>query len=428
MKDTSYKRRFVAFTTETVAILLRKTTPPFRKKGSFRSAKATVIYMNQYPRDRRTAPLPAGISDRTDRTVGEIMADWPMKGFAFVFPAKLYRRLALLLGILFLSLTFGLILSIGGRDIYFEFSSRSSQGESGGGVASETGDFPYADGVSGNVLLPWADKVGIIPASSINASHAALADLSTGEIIASRKADEVMYPASMTKVMTLIVVVENLPDEDCLTEEITISKAVYDEMTAAGSSGKGFEPGERLSVESLLYALVLESDGIAACELARYVAGSVEDFVELMNQKAEKMGLSNTHFENPTGLFHPDHKSTAREIASIMTYAMNMMLCRKVMLTQVFDAPCTGADGQKFNYTMYHKLTVHLFEKNAVHQPNTAQVLAGKTGFVDESRYCLVTYAETKDGRGYVCVTAKGDNYNSCVADYITIYNMYVQP
>ena len=384
--------------------------------------------MNHYPRNRQTADPAVHSPSRTDRTVGEIMADWPMQGATYAFPVTLYRRLILLLGILLLSLVFGVILSVAGRDLYFNFTSRPSQGEGGGGVAAEKGDFPYADGVSGNVLLPWADKAGIIPANSINASHAALADLSTGEIIASRKADEIIYPASMTKVMTLIVVVENLPGENCLSEEITISKAVHDEMTAAGSSGKGFEPGEKLTVESLLYALILESDGIAACELARYVAGSVEDFVELMNQKAEKMGLTNTHFENPTGLFHPNHTSTAREIASITAYAMNMKLCRKVMLTQVFVAPCTGADGQSFNYTMYHKLTVHLFESNAVHQPNTVTVLAGKTGFVDESRFCLVTYGETKDGRGYVCVTAKGDSYNSCIADYISIYNGFVQP
>ncbi len=366
--------------------------------------------------------------DRTDRTVGEVMANWPMARFSFRFSERTSLCVILIVAILAVALILSLILFISGRDVYFDFPSNPSKGESGGGVASENGDFPYADGASGDVLLPLAEKVSIIPADSINAAHAALADLSTGTIIASRKSDESIYPASMTKVMTLIVVAENLPSEDCLKKEITISQAVFDEMTAAGSSGKGFDPGEKLTVESLLYALILESDGIAACELARYVAGSVEDFVELMNQKAEKMGLSNTHFENPTGLFHPNHKSTAREIASIMTYAMNMQLCRKIMLTQVFNAPCTGADGQKFNYTCYHKLTVHLFEDNAVHHPDKVKVLAGKTGFTDESRFCLVTYAETKDGHGYVCVTAKGDSYNTCISDYITVYNTYAKP
>lgn len=379
------------------------------------------------PVETRAETAPKTV-DRTDRTVGEIMAGWPMERFGFCFSRRTCGQLIFLATVLTLTLVLSLVLFISGRDTYFSFPARPSTEGSSGGVANEKGDYPYADGVSGQVLLPWADKVNIIPENTINASHAALADLSTGEIIASRKADEIIYPASMTKVMTLIVVVENLPNEDCLKDEITISAEVYEKMKAAGSSGIGMVAGEKLTVESLLYALMLKSDGIAACELARYVAGSEEDFVELMNQKAEKMGLSNTHFENPTGLFHQNHKSTAREIASIMAYAMNMKLCRKILLTQSYIAPCIGADGQKFDYNLYHNLIVTQFEKVTVNQPNQVKVAAGKTGFTDESRYCLVTYAVSADGHGYVCVTAKGDNYNACIADYLTIYNTYVEP
>ena len=371
-----------------------------------------------------TPAKPASVA----RPVSEVMAAWPKARFRFKFDPKTALSLVIVIILLAVTLVFTTVLLIGGRDVYFDFPSKPPKVESSSGVAAEKGDFPYADGVSGNVLLPWADKVDIIPADSINSSHAALADLSTGEIIASRKADEVIYPASMTKVMTLIVVVENLPSEECLQDEITISDAVYSAMKAEGSSGIGMDAGEKLTVESLLYALMLKSDGIAACELARYVAGSEEDFVELMNQKAEKMGLSNTHFENPTGLHHPDHKTTAREIASIMAYAMNMKLCRKILLTQSFTAPCVGADGAKFNYNLYHNLMVTKFGEIPVNQPKLVKVAAGKTGFTNEARYCLVTYAESADGHGYVCVTAESDSYNACIADYITIYNTYAKP
>ena len=364
----------------------------------------------------------------TARPVGEVLAGWPKAAGRFWFEERTRLSIIFLAALLVLTLILTTVLLIGGRSIYFSFPSKNQVEESGNGVASKEGDFPFADGVSGNVMLPWADKVGIIPVDSIYSSHAALADLSTGEIIASRKADETIYPASMTKVMTLIVVAENLPSEDCLKDEITISQTVYDAMKAAGSSGIGMEAGEKITVESLIYALMLKSDGIAACELARYVAGSEEDFVELMNQKAEKMGLANTHFENPTGLHHPNHKSTAREIASIMAYAMNMKLCRKVLLTQSYTAPCVGVDGKKFDYNLYHNLIVTQFDKIPVNQPGTVKVAAGKTGFTDESRFCLVTYAESADGHGYVCVTAKGDSYNACIADYITIYNTYAKP
>ena len=128
--------------------------------------------MNHYPRNERTSAHDQR-AHRTDRSIREIMAGWPMQGFAFDFSSELFRRLILVLGILLLSLTFGVILSICGRKTYFDFASRPSHGESGGGVAAEKGDFPYADGASGSARLPLADKVEIIPANSINASNAA---------------------------------------------------------------------------------------------------------------------------------------------------------------------------------------------------------------------------------------------------------------
>lgn len=390
--------------------------------------------MSNTPVKDTYTPVKTEAPARPARPASEVVKGWPMPPFRFSFEDRTTLLILITALILVVTMIFSVVLLIGGRDIYFNFPAKPEKQESSGGVASEKGDFPYADGKSGNVMLPWADKVDIIPADSINAAHAALADLSTGEIIASRKADEVIYPASMTKVMTLIVIVENLPNEDCLQEKITVSQAVYDAMKAAGSSGIGMAAGETLTVEAMLHALMLQSDGIAATELARYVAGSEEDFVELMNQKAEKMGLTNTHFENPTGLHHPNHQSTAREIASIMAYAMNMKLCRKILLTQFYQAPCVGADGAKFNYNIYHKLVVTKFEElqkldpPKPTQPNAVKVAAGKTGFTDESRYCLVTYAESSDGHGYVCVTAEGDGYNTCISDYITIYNTYAKP
>ena len=227
----------------------------------------------------------------------EAMGAWPMKRFLMTAPPHTRGSLVILAALLTVLLVLGTILLIVTRSsLYYIPSGPESNHSDMGGVAAEEGDRPFADGKSGNALLPWADGIVVIPAGKLNAKHAALADLSSGEIIASRKADEMIYPASMTKVMTLIIIAENLPDKDCLKDTITISSEVYEAMRLAGASGVGFDAGETVSVESLIYALMLKSDGIAACELARYIAGSDEDFVELMNQKAEKMGLSNTHF------------------------------------------------------------------------------------------------------------------------------------
>ena len=368
---------------------------------------------------------------RREASVRGILSAWRVKRPTFFISSELNVYVLVLLGLLITAMILTSTLFISAGDVYFDFRAPSAPpavDENIGGVANNDGDRPFADGASGNILLPWAENVKIIPADSIYASYAALADLSTGEIIASRKADEAIYPASMTKVMTLIVAVENLPGANSLQDTITVSQEVYDEMRRQGSSGIGMEPGETMTVESMLYALMLKSDGIAACELARYVAGSEEDFVELMNQKAEKMGLSNTHFENPTGLFHENHKTTSRDIASIMTYAMNMSLCRKILKTQSYTAPCTTAEGNTFSYNLYHNLIVTQFDAISPNQPNEVTIAAGKTGFTNESLYCLVTYAEAADGHGYVCVTAKSRSYAECIADYLTIYNTYAKP
>ena len=372
---------------------------------------------------------------RTDSSVRELMTAWRVKKPAYTVASSVHIYLIALLLILTLTLIFSSVLFICAREEYFNFdlsyarpSPDEPESDNPGGVANSDGERPFADGVNGDVLLPWSEGIKIIPETSISSSYAALADLATGEIIASRKADSVIYPASMTKVMTLIVAVENLPSEASLQDVITVSPDVYSEMLRQESSGIGMEPGEKLTVESMLYALMLKSDGIAACELARYVAGSEEDFVELMNLKAAKMGLTNTHFENPTGLFHENHKTTCREIASIMAYAMNMRLCRKILLTQSYTAPCVGADGKTFNYNLYHNLIVTQFDRISPNQPNAVKVAAGKTGYTEESRFCLVTYAESPDGHGYVCVTAKSGGYAACIADYLTIYNTYAKP
>ncbi len=395
--------------------------------------KSDTPYTDPAP-ELETSEATAADTAKSPRTVRALMNSWNKKTLAFA-PAQAHAPyLYTILIAAAVTVILSAVLFIGGRSVYFGVSPAPNESVKnevhGGGVAAEGGDRPFADGPAGSALIPWAEQVQIIPAESISASHAALADLATGEIIASRQADKEIFPASMTKVMTLIVVVENLPSEQSLKENITISREVYEEMKRQGASGVGFETGEVVSVESLLYALMLKSDGIAACELARYVAGSEEDFVELMNQKAEKMGLSNTHFENPTGLHHPNHKSTAREIASIMSYAMKMQLCRQILKTQSYSAPFTMATGEQKNYYLYHNLIVTQFDKVQPNQPNAVTVVAGKTGFTDEGYYCLVTYAETAEGHGYVCVTAETTQggYAACIADYLTIYNTYVKP
>ena len=384
---------------------------------------------------------PADVSTETstdarqtpERTVEDMLSSCAVKGRVSI-PRDMRRGVALLCIVLTVTLLLGSVLVLFGGASMWAFrplgatSNPETEGEDNK-VVSPDATYPYADGKMGNAVFSTAIGAKTIDASILNSSHAVVASVKDSKIVASLGADESIYPASMTKVMTLIVAVEMLPHANSLTDIITISKDVYDRMVAEGSSGVGFEPGEKLTVEALLYALMLQSDGIAACELARYVAGSEEAFVELMNQKAAAMGLSGTHFENPTGLHHPKHKSTVRNIASIMAYAMDMQLCRRVLTAESYKAPCVTADGKQFSYTFYHNLLVKHFEKYQPNQPRDLTVIAGKTGYTGpESGCCLVTYAQGADGNDYIVVTTKAAGYPGCISDYIALYNTYTKP
>ncbi len=374
-------------------------------------------------------------------SVDSLLSSFPMRGHVRI-PRDLSRGIAVLCMVLSLTLVLGgILLSFGGASFRRKAPSSPAPmptpSESLPAASDTTAvtppihsgaTYPFADGPDGSALFPSIGGLDAVDPSLIGSSHVALADVSGGRLVAGVGADELIYPASLTKVMTLIVAVENLPHESSLTDTVTISQEVYDHMVSEGASGIGFDPGEKLTVEALLYALMLQSDGMAACELARYVAGSEEAFVALMNQKAASMSLTATHFENPTGLHHPEHKSTARELASIMAYAMKMKLCRTIMTTELYKAPFTMATGEQKTYLFYNGLLVTQFDRVTPNQPDALTVIAGKTGYTPESGRCLVTYAESSDGKAYVCVTANAANYTGCIADYITVYNTYAKP
>ena len=287
----------------------------------------------------------------------------------------------------------------------------------------------FADGAEGEVLFGTSDSFKKISQNDFMATYAAVANVKEGKLVAGIGEDTRIYPASLTKVMTLITIGEYLKDEAALQDKITMSKDVFEAMYAAGSSGQGFEAGETLTVEALLYALMLQSDGYAACELARYIAGSEAAFVALMNEKASDMGLTNTHFVNPTGLHDENHYSSCRDLATIMGYAMNMSLCRKIMTEDRFDAVCLSPTAGAYNHQIYHNLMVTYFNMYDDLTPDKAgqmTILAGKTGYTPEAGICLVTCVQGADGTYYVCVTTGAESYKDCIKSYQSLYSKYV--
>jgi D-alanyl-D-alanine carboxypeptidase (penicillin-binding protein 5/6) len=144
-----------------------------------------------------------------------------------------------------------------------------------------------------------------------------------------------------------------------------------------------------------------------------------------MNDKAAALKLKDTHFVNPTGLHDNNHYSTCADLAIIMAYAVKNDFCKKILETKSYTAVCTQSSGRQFNYYFYHTLLVTQFDKLQKTQPSIAVVMSGKTGYTPESGYCLVTYAQNKNG-SYIAVTTGAGSYANCIYDYIVIYDEYI--
>ena len=253
--------------------------------------------------------------------------------------------------------------------------------------------------------------------SGIDSKYAILIDIDKNEIVASKSGNERIYPASMTKVMTLIVAAEHITDT---SELFTFDYTITDPAYKAGASVAGFLAGESVPLLDVLYGAALPSGADATTALAITVAGNEEIFAELMNKKAEEIGLTNTHFENASGLHHPDHYSTPHEIAMIMEYAMEIPLVSEILCTYQYTTTKTEQHPDGI------LLTSNMFSRMYGDEAGNCEVIAGKTGYTPEAGQCLVSVAQTPDGRRFVLVTASAVGRYAPIYDAIDVYKNYI--
>ena len=289
------------------------------------------------------------------------------------------------------------------------------------GTATDTqGELPVGNEPDYAKYMPAITNATLtIEDGALDASHAILVDLTTGEALAQRLADERIYPASMTKIMTVLVAAEMLSGAE-LEMTVTMSAEIVDAAIREGASRAGFEPEERVKLIDLLYGAALPSGADATSALAQYLAGSEAQYVELMNQKAEKLGLENTHFVNASGLHDDGHYSTVREIAALMSYAMDNELCRRLLSAASYTTSAT--DQHPYGITLYSTT----FSRMTSTSFGPVSVIAGKTGYTEEARFCLVSLATRPDGREYVLVTVGGSSKYAPVSDCDQVYGKYL--
>ncbi len=250
--------------------------------------------------------------------------------------------------------------------------------------------------------------------------NAILIDADTNEVVAERDGTARIYPASMTKVMTILVAAEHLSSEDALSDTVTISQEVCDESYVTGSSYVGFAVGDSVRVEDLFYGAILPSGADAAIALADYIAGSEEAFAELMNEKAQELGIGEaTHFTNCVGTYAADHYTTARDMAVIMKAAAENDFCRQVLSTHTYTIPGTQGTPAGFDLSNW-------FLRKIEDKDTNGTVLCGKTGYVQEAGNCAVSFLEGDDGKHYICVTARAWDGWRCIYDQVALYARYV--
>ena len=238
----------------------------------------------------------------------------------------------------------------------------------------------------------------VFPSAEIYGQSGIVMDVDTGAVIYNKNMDQQMYPASITKVLTALVVLEHAK----LTDKLTFSHdAVYN--VDRGSSNAGIDEGDVLTVEACLNALLLKSANEAANALAEHVAGSREAFARLMNEKAKQLGCTGSNFVNPSGLHDPNHYTTAHDMALIGAAAMENESFRKIEENRSYSLPATKKNPQGLTLYMEHKM---LLKNTAFYD---SRVVAGKTGFTRDAGNTLITMAEA-EGRRFVVVVMGDKN------------------
>lgn len=246
-----------------------------------------------------------------------------------------------------------------------------------------------------------------------------MVNTNTGKVVYELDSEELVYPASLTKVMTCIIAIEEC---ESLDETVTIPSGIFDDIYAQGGANMNLRYGEEISVGDLIRATMIRSACDSASALACHFGGSISGFADMMNQKAIEIGATNTHFVNAHGLHDNNHYTTAKDMYLIAEYALKNPTFCDIISAYSCTIPATNKSDER---TLYTTIEIENPESKAYYP----YVTGVKSGFTDEAGRCLITKA-TKDGETYLLVTlgANRDRYyesNMAFTDAITLFEYY---
>lgn len=288
--------------------------------------------------------------------------------------------------------------------IAFGVTCLSGSGELEVIESAEAGTDAATEASTQIVKVPITEPIVSNPPSKLELSdydiysEAALLMDKDGNVIYSLNADEQIYPASLTKIMTAIVAIENISDID---NDVVIPGDIFDYLNAEQASTAGFVAYETVTYRDLLYGTLLSSGAECCLTLASCLGGSEDMFVAMMNDKAAELGMNNTHFTNVSGLHSYDHYSTAMDISILLNYALKNNDFREVFTAKDYytETDCKPA-GITLHNTMFSALSDSYF--------SGGEFLGGKTGYTSEAGLCLASLATVND-KEYTLVTMGAD-------------------
>lgn len=281
-------------------------------------------------------------------------------------------------------------------------------------VPTQTSSMPFAVGYDAQET----DSTTYLGSDSVQSSYALLVDLDDNTIVSQKSAYDRINPASMTKILTVLVAAEHVTDLD---DTFTITKEITDFSYSHDCSAVGFLDEETVTVRDLLYGTILPSGGDAAAGLACYVAGSMDSFVNMMNEKLAELGLSDTaHFTNCVGLYDENHYCSIYDMAMILKAAVENDLAREVLTAHTYTTSATEQHPEGITISNW-------FLRRIEDKDTKGTVVCAKTGFVAQSGNCAASYEETDSGKHYICVTANAHSSWRCIYDHVAVYQEYTK-
>ena len=235
----------------------------------------------------------------------------------------------------------------------------------------------------------------------LHSSNAILVSLQDHTILLDKNSEEIIYPASLTKLMTVLVALENIPN---LKEKIILKNRIFTSLYEENASMAGFLPNEEVTAQDLLYGAMLPSGAEASIGLAEFIAGSESGFVQLMNEKAQQLGMTNSRFMNATGLHHADHYTTVKDLSILLQSALANPIFREIYTAERYSIKPTNLHPEGIT------LTSRLFNYLNSNEVTKGEIIGGKTGYTEQAGLCLASLASI-NGEEYLLVTvgAEGD-------------------